>query len=917
MVSLTGGISLQQCSLKVVYAGIIVSMIGTIWLFAHSNSVYATSNTMPSWTKSKLIYSVPEDQAADINYPVKPCMYEETLSVYRSIVYGPEPAGGVCMYQADGFRFGYSTRIGGAVVQMLGENMLYGTNLSPVMVVPNNNGIISLREGNVLRYYSDPVSRFHGNLYPNGETSYYTFDAQNPDFSLINLDGSSITVRNLSFSNNGRWMIVYAQGIGYLRINLTTFDVMRVMGADSNDFKSDTNGLAISNDGNHIASTDNYEWPHSKVVDVIDTCGDRLADVLPTAMPSDRTCPHVIFQDKIEFRTVNDSNLYFVSGYYPRFNDQGNKLTFLAARYYYGESPNKWITISTEDNEVSGIDYLALGDSYSSGEGDIGQTSNGSNYYLPLTDLGPDNCHISSRSFPFLLRDYYTISPNNMKSVACSSARVTADYFRSSIGYLGQGNRLRDRLDLEQAKQIALEKFIPGRVPQIEFIKKYQPKVITLTGGGNDVGFADILKYCASPDWKEFVMDNTCGYAKSDSELRKMLGAAIRDQYYSTIRLIEAIKQVSSSTQIYIIGYPSFVAGSNSTCALNSGVLDGDERDMINQGISYMNTVLKSAADNSNVTYIDIEDSLKGGRLCEGSEYVTGVWDTGLFNEDDRSQSFHPNAKGHQKIASIITANDNFSFEPRIDYLDNTSQNASPPSPPAYFNMTEENTTVQQRPISAKNKVTQGNGITLQASEFSFKPNSMITATLHSNPTSLGSYASSDDGSFLAQITLPASVSVGYHVLTLSGVTTSGEPLLYYEFIQVQSSNINDLDGDGIPNEIDNCKYIAHWYNETSGEDECVKPIQSEPLMTVSSHRQDTVIIPNTYLQNNTPRYTDVLGADIQQREFLNDTDIRNEKVAQFEEHSSFKAGILIAGIALIVILLVATIKWRKSHAAY
>ena len=47
------------------------------------------------------------------------------------------------------------------------------------------------------------------------------------------------------------------------------------------------------------------------------------------------------------------------------------------------------------------LNYLALGDSYSSGEGDIGKKANGSSYYVYGTD-GNEECHLSSRSYPFL-----------------------------------------------------------------------------------------------------------------------------------------------------------------------------------------------------------------------------------------------------------------------------------------------------------------------------------------------------------------------------------------------------------------------------------------------------------------------------------------------------------------------------------
>lgn len=122
--------------------------------------------------------------------------------------------------------------------------------------------------------------------------------------------------------------------------------------------------------------------------------------------------------------------------------------------------------------DISKLTYLALGDSYTSGEGDLEKDANGITHYLPLTDIGSDTCHISSRSYPFLLRDAWGVEPKNMHSVACSGSWLIKDYMADPQTYLGQGDRLSTHEDdLDTVRQTALEKYIPGRVPQIEFVK--------------------------------------------------------------------------------------------------------------------------------------------------------------------------------------------------------------------------------------------------------------------------------------------------------------------------------------------------------------------------------------------------------------------------------------------------------------
>lgn len=76
----------------------------------------------------------------------------------------------------------------------------------------------------------------------------------------------------------------------------------------------------------------------------------------------------------------------------------------------------------------------------------------------------------------------------------------------------------------------AFDNYIPGDLPQLEFVKKHKPKVTTLTSGGNDVGFADILKYCAALSWEVIFVDDTCRYAK-DPAARQELSNIIRTMY--------------------------------------------------------------------------------------------------------------------------------------------------------------------------------------------------------------------------------------------------------------------------------------------------------------------------------------------------------------------------------------------------
>jgi len=143
----------------------------------------------------------------------------------------------------------------------------------------------------------------------------------------------------------------------------------------------------------------------------------------------------------------------------------------------------------------------------------------GGAYYLPGTEED-GQCHLSSRSYPFVLRGWWGVDILKMDSVACSGAEILQDYVKRPDSYLGQNSRLDDFSSerIKQEKNQALIDKKPGIIPQIEFIDRYRPKVVTLTGGGNDVGFADVLLSCASNASIGFIpIGDTCGYAKEGS----------------------------------------------------------------------------------------------------------------------------------------------------------------------------------------------------------------------------------------------------------------------------------------------------------------------------------------------------------------------------------------------------------------
>ncbi|RKV95205.1 MAG: SGNH/GDSL hydrolase family protein [Candidatus Saccharimonas sp.] len=461
------------------------------------------------------------------------------------------------------------------------------------------------------------------------------------------------------------------------------------------------------------------------------------------------------------------------------------------------------------------LDYLALGDSYSSGEGDTEKNNaTGQKYYRQLTDVNEDKkqgipgekCHISTRSYPYKLAQYMELKQTGTRqwdTVACGGATIYDLNGSNSGGYDGQNDRLRDYADKNTLQKMTLNEMIPGRVKQIEFVKKYQPKVITLTAGGNDVGFGKKIQSCIDPR----VSILTCDWAKNEMDT---LGSQIKGQFDRLVGLYKELKAASPKSKIYAIGYPQFITDTEpAACGLNAGAIDLDERRMIVRATQYMNEVIEAAARKAGVKYVDISQALNGGKMCEKHQiYMTGI--VGLGEQE----SYHPNKFGHTMIFVEIAKQLN--HESLLTYSKYPSAGDESVNTPSsiYFDKgapSSVNTT-----MLANSKPSKGSKQKVALAKNSLQPGSSARVEIRSKPVDLGSYTVLNDGSMKETITIPDNIPAGYHTLFIYGKSASGEDIKITQTLLVTGKDKEDLDDNGIKDANQPCGAFL----KASGKDE-------------------------------------------------------------------------------------------------
>lgn len=232
---------------------------------------------------------------------------------------------------------------------------------------------------------------------------------------------------------------------------------------------------------------------------------------------------------------------------------------------------------------ASTAQYVALGDSYSSGTG-------AGSYDLD------SSCERSSAAYPALYDS--ATSPSSFSFVACSGAKAS---------------------DIEGSQLSALNS---------------STTLVSLTDGGNDAGFSTVMEDCVLGD------DNTCLSAINNAEnyVNNTLPGVLNTLYSD-------IRSDAPSAHVVVLGYPEFYdLSKSSSCigldttkrtALNGGADDLD------------GVIAKAAGAHSGFSFVDVRSYFAGHELCDSVEWLhsvdwTNIGDSYHPTASGQSQAYLP-----------------------------------------------------------------------------------------------------------------------------------------------------------------------------------------------------------------------------------------------------------------------------------
>ena len=273
-----------------------------------------------------------------------------------------------------------------------------------------------------------------------------------------------------------------------------------------------------------------------------------------------------------------------------------------------GTGPFSWdFTLA----HVSGtLSLAALGDSYSSGEG--------AGDYKAGTDSA-HGCHRSQHAWALQLQKY----------VANHDVTLTSnEYFIACSGAVSKS--LKSSFKGQQPQVTALQHLLP------------QPALVTMTIGGNDLGFSDVLEDCYKHDC---VSDGTVSAveAKLPKEETKLA-----DDYADLLT-------ADPGATVLIVGYPRIFDESDRCEGLpvisKWGFTVAEEK-ALNKLTDMVDTTISAAATKVGVSYVPVTEAFSGHEMCTKNSWVYDVGFEQGFGDDQ--QQGHPTAKGQEAIAKIV-----------------------------------------------------------------------------------------------------------------------------------------------------------------------------------------------------------------------------------------------------------------------
>jgi hypothetical protein len=320
------------------------------------------------------------------------------------------------------------------------------------------------------------------------------------------------------------------------------------------------------------------------------------------------------------------------------------------------------------------VNYVAMGDSYSAGAGNAPYQSNsnstamagvlyqGNNCYRSVSGAYPTMVTLPGQSQPIATQAQTLTGNTEFHFIACNGAK-TRDVSESALDDPPTAEDLAGNTDWGPGNDDS------GENPQdSQGDLTSQTTLVTISIGGNDARFSDVLRGC---------LLTTGDCIDSDYYLTRGSNGAVDPQPLVIFEpyvingleshlesVYESINAKAPDAKIVVLGYPNlFPASPTSSCQVGPGVAGvgaymnvGDQiwlnsmGAQLNQTIGFAVTDVKSLG--VNIRFVNPTSAFSGHELCSSSPWIYPIG-VGLITGLNPG-SFHPTVAGQEEFATLI-----------------------------------------------------------------------------------------------------------------------------------------------------------------------------------------------------------------------------------------------------------------------
>jgi lysophospholipase L1-like esterase len=263
------------------------------------------------------------------------------------------------------------------------------------------------------------------------------------------------------------------------------------------------------------------------------------------------------------------------------------------------------VALAIGAGSASAANWAALGDSFAAGP------------LIPNQQLNPLGCLRSDHNFAHLAAAQLGLS---LADVSCSGAKTD---------------------DMTDAQNVT-----PGPNPPQFNALTADTGVVTLQIGGNDIGFTEIIRNCASP--------TPFGHPCRDRYVvggRDIIAERIAATAPKVAAVLQGIRARSPEARVFVVNYAAILPETGSGCWPTVPLAWADVPYL--RGVQKaLNAMLAAQAATNGARVVDDYTASIGHDACRSSstKWVEPLIPTNL------AAPFHPNARGESGIATVVAA---------------------------------------------------------------------------------------------------------------------------------------------------------------------------------------------------------------------------------------------------------------------